>query len=328
MGQSSGWIVAVDGGGSKIAIAAVPSITSDDAVLTPRLWHFEGTGSAHPSTWPQAADNLCRALEQVAQDLRQDATIICAVKLALAGAGRPDDQLRVVETLKARCPWLFETSVHCMGDIEPLVDYHDARVRSIAVILGTGSVVASRNEADELVRAGGWGPLLGDACSGGAIGLSALRYVSQLIDEGQANEQFSGLAQAIVAELQSMQSGTTFSGRHSGIQTALNSWLIQTASDRTQTARLASLVLVQAYENHDRDALELLESHLADIVWQIRQVARRAGINEQPIQMNFTGGIAEHHGPLRQAITQACVAAGLNIIAEQIVDPLQAMLNR
>lgn len=328
MGQTNGWIVAVDGGGSKIAIAAAPSINIEAEVLTPRLWHFEGTGSAHPATWTQAADNLCRALEQVSLDLRQDATKICAVKLALAGAGRPDDQLRVVETLKARCPWLLETSVHCMGDIEPLVDYHDARVRSIAVILGTGSVVASRNEADELVRAGGWGPLLGDACSGGAIGLSALRYVSQILDEGQTNEQFSGLAQAIVAELQSIQSGTAFPGRHSRIQTALNSWLIQTASDRTQTARLAGVVLVQAYENHDRDALDLLESHLADIVWQIRQVARRAGINEQPIQMNFTGGIAEHHGALRQAITQACVAAGLNIIAEQIVDPLQALLNR
>lgn len=328
MGQTNGWIVAVDGGGSKIAIAAAPSIPLDAAVLPPRLWHFDGTGSAHPSTWTQAVDNLCRALEQVALDLRQAARKISAVKLALAGAGRPDDQLRVVETLKARCPWLLETSVHCMGDIEPLVDYHHAQARSIAVILGTGSVVASRNEAHDLVRAGGWGPLLGDACSGGAIGLSALRYVSQLIDEGQASEQFSGLAQAIVAELQTIQSGTAFPGGHHGLQTTLNSLLIQTASDRTQTARLAGVVLVQAYETHDRDALELLESHLADIVWQIRQVARRAGINEQPIQMNFTGGIAEHHGPLRQAITQACVAAGLNIIAEQIVDPLQAMLNR
>lgn len=310
------WLVAVDGGGSKIAIAAV---TIGSLSGERRQWVFEGTGSAHPVTWPQAEENLCRAMDEVALELNRDTHQIVAVRLALAGAGRQEDQARVLEKLKGQCSWLQTVTCDCVGDIEPLVDEKTSGMQTMAVILGTGSIVASRNLAREIVRAGGWGPLLGDACSGGAIGLSALRYVSQLIDEGQTAEQFSGLARAIVERL-----GTLYSGK----PLSLNSILIQTASDRTQTAALASIVLVRAYEEEDRDALELLKPHLADIVWQIRQVARRSGIHEQEIQINFTGGLAQYHAPLRQAIVQACHSAGLNAKSEQVVDPLECLLNQ
>ena len=324
------WIIAIDGGGSKIAVAGHEWVDSDSdnqlhrsvqqrvARSNVRLWQFEGTGSAHPSTWSQAADNLVLAIEQVAASLSESSARIGRLKLALAGAGRADDQARVIETLRARCSSLVGVQVQCMGDIEPLVDYNTGSQRSIAIILGTGSVVASRRADGELIRAGGWGPLLGDACSGGAIGLSGLRYLSQLIDEGQVIEQFSELASALVADIRALHSDSTV---------GLNSLLIQTASNRTQTAKLSGVVLSRAYQLADRTAMEMIEPHLADIVWQIRQVARRSGINDEVVCLNFTGGIAENHPPLRQAIVQSCLSAGLNVRIEQLVDPLQALLN-
>lgn len=328
--EPASWIVAVDGGGSKIAVAGHEwsDIDSDNqlhslvrrnvAQSNLRSWHFEGTGSAHPSTWSQAADNLVLAIDVVAANLCENSAKIRVLKLALAGAGRADDQTRVIETLRARCASLAGVQIQCMGDIDPLVDYNTASERSIAVILGTGSVVASRSTTGDLIRAGGWGPLLGDACSGGAIGLSALRYLSQLLDEGQAVEQFSELASMLVNEIRAL---------HAASNAGLNSLLIQTASDRTQTARLSGVVLSRAYQLADRTAMEMIEPHLADIVWQIRQVARRSGINDESVSLNFTGGIAENHPPLRQAIVQACLAAGLNVRCEQLVDPLQALLS-
>ncbi len=159
----------------------------------------------------------------------------------------------------------------CCGDIEPLIDYQHAGAQSIAVILGTGSCVAGRNAANEMVRAGGWGPMLGDACSGGAIGLSALRYLSQLIDEGQSIDTGSDLAQEITSQLRQL---------HSTSDAPLNSLIIQTASDRTLAASLATVVLARAYDHAERTAIELMEPHLADIVWQIRQVARRCTMND------------------------------------------------
>ncbi len=310
------WIIAVDGGGSKIAIAAAPwpRAAGDDM----RTWHFEGTGSAHPSTWPQAAENLSRAIVQVVTELQADKRSIAGIKLALAGAGRPDDQHRVVAMLQAGCPNLSGLVIECMGDIEPLVDYHAEEMGCIAVILGTGSVVASRHDNGTLVRAGGWGPMLGDACSGGAIGLSALRYLTQLIDEGQTLEQFSELALTLAKEVRNL---------YGDQEVSLNSLLIQTASNRTQTAQLAGVVLDRAYRLGDRDAGELLEPHLADIVWQIRQVARHANLNDQPIQLNFSGGIAQHHPDLRHAIMLACNAAGLSVPCAELVQPLAAILN-
>lgn len=308
------WLLAVDGGGSKIALAAAAIGSPDNEQ---RQWHFDGTGSAHPSAWAQAAGNLCRALAAVAVELNDEGNRIVAVHLALAGAGRSDDQMRVTETLKSRCPWLNSVALQCMGDIEPLLVSSVGGMRTIAVILGTGSVVATRNEQNKIVRAGGWGPLLGDACSGGAIGLSALRYVSQLIDEGQSSDQFSDLAQEIISRLPSASSG---------MEVSLNSQLIQTANDRTQTASLAGVVLQRALEVADRGAQELLDPHLADIVWQIRQVARRCGITDQAIQLNFSGGIALHHAALRQSILQACRSAGLNVQCERHVEPLNCLM--
>ncbi len=310
------WYLAIDGGGSKIAVAAV--LRSN--INSPRSWHFEGTGSAHPSTWPLAADNLCRAIESVQKELKVTSADIAAIRLALAGAGRLEDQQRVIQTLQARCDGLRDVRIHCTGDIDPLVDYQTGHGRGIAVILGTGSVVASRNESGQLIRAGGWGPLLGDACSGGAIGLSALRYISQLVDEELPPESHCDLAQAVVREMHSLCERAS--------ELSLASLLIQIASDRTQTARLAGTVLSYAYQYQHRGAQELLEPHLADIVWQIRQVARRAGLNNQSVQLNFTGGLAKNHPPLRHTIVQACNAAGLNVIASDLVDPLNAIVQR
>ena len=314
------WRLVVDGGGSKIAIAAVSTVSSNDTA--PVLFHFDGTGSAHPSTWPQALNNLRSAIETVAAELKKHTSVaasIACVQLALAGAGRADDQARVIQSLRGTCACLADSEIKCCGDIEPLVDYHAANTATVAVILGTGSVVASRNAAGEIVRAGGWGPLLGDACSGGAIGLSALRYVTHLLDEARPVEQLCEVAHAVVGSVRSQQ--------ESSVAVSLNSLLIQTASDRTRTARLSLVVLKLAYESGNRTALELLEPHLADIVWQIRQVARRAGIHDQSFCLNFTGGVAENCPPLRAAIAQACRAAGLGVSSEAMVDPLTAMLS-
>lgn len=315
------WLVVVDGGGSKIAVAALPEGAQPASALA---WHFDGTGSAHPSTWHQAADNLCAALEKVAAQIQARAGSINCVKLALAGAGRVDDQQRVVAMLADRCSALSGASVVCCGDIDPLLDYHADNTPCIAVILGTGSVVASRHGPGLVVRAGGWGPLLGDACSGGAIGLAALRYVSQLIDEGQLRQQFSGLAQALANRL--APSDGSENRQESIAPGAFNSTLIQVAADRTRAAQLSGVVLQHAYELGDRTALELVDPQVADIVWQIRQVALRTGLAQQAFDINFTGGLAEHCPQLRQAILQACRDVGLNIKNERFVEPLVALL--
>ena len=49
---------------------------------------------------------------------------------------------------------------------------------------GTGSIIWARTKTGQLVRAGGWGALLGDEGGGFQLGLSALRALSHEIDGG------------------------------------------------------------------------------------------------------------------------------------------------
>ncbi len=87
-GDVEQWRIVVDGGGSKIAVAAAPIGYSTDTSPAAALctWHFAGTGSAHPSTWTMAEENLSCALNQVASELHQQGREIASVQLALAGA--------------------------------------------------------------------------------------------------------------------------------------------------------------------------------------------------------------------------------------------------
>ena len=86
------WVVAVDGGGSKIAIAA--HLCPDDAPLpssldAARLWTFAHCGSAHASVWSASQHHLTEALNVVchALTLSEAGCPVRHTLFALAGAG-------------------------------------------------------------------------------------------------------------------------------------------------------------------------------------------------------------------------------------------------
>ncbi len=61
-----------------------------------------------------------------------------------------------------------------MHDAEAVLAAADAGASGVALIAGTGSFAFGRGEGDRVVRAGGWGYLLGDEGSGFAMGQEAL----------------------------------------------------------------------------------------------------------------------------------------------------------
>ncbi|WP_412070459.1 BadF/BadG/BcrA/BcrD ATPase family protein [Rubrivirga sp. IMCC43871] len=103
---------------------------------------------------------------------------LAGVAVGLAGAGREDVRQSIVDALALDAP---------------LVVTHDADIayraawgdESGAVLLvGTGSLVLARTDAGETLRAGGWGPTLGDDGSGAALGQHALRALLAALDGG------------------------------------------------------------------------------------------------------------------------------------------------
>lgn len=73
-----------------------------------------------------------------------------------------------------------------VGDVEIALDSVFAGGRGVLVLAGTGSNVAGRTAAGEVVRAGGWGPALADQGSGHFLGLEGLRRGFLARDEGRS----------------------------------------------------------------------------------------------------------------------------------------------
>lgn len=373
------WVVAVDGGGSKISIAA--QLCSDDApppssLESARRWTFAHCGSAHASVWSASQQHLTEALSAAAHalTLSEPGCPIRHVLFALAGAGRQADRSKVLDWART-LSFPFEcASISCVSDIEPLIDYrrvpHQGNgiggqqagdqeragtqkngdedrplvaepAASVAVILGTGSMVAARDRHRRVIRAGGWGPHLGDECSGGALGLAALRSVTEWLDAGGQNAGASPLVRAVLAALPGRSewlpglddNGSAEPG-DSGTLTAedrldcdrLGSILIETAANRGQAAALARVILELALEGQDADGLRLMKPQLERLSWQIEQVVRRAELNTAGFELVFSGGLVSNHGLLRDAVIESCRARGLAPRDTVFADPLLAAL--
>lgn len=103
---------------------------------------------------------------------------LAGVAVGLAGAGREEVRQSIADALAL--------------DV-PLVVTHDADIAYRAawgddsgaiLLVGTGSLVLARTDDGDLLRAGGWGPALGDDASGASLGRLALRALLAALDGG------------------------------------------------------------------------------------------------------------------------------------------------
>ena len=103
----------------------------------------------------------------------------------ISGAGAPAVQSRLAAALEAE---LARPGLRVRVEVVPdgliaLDAAYDAG-SGVIVIAGTGSLVLGRPPDGTILRAGGWGPQLGDAGSGHALGRAGLRAVAAALDGG------------------------------------------------------------------------------------------------------------------------------------------------
>ena len=111
---------------------------------------------------------------------------VCA---GIAGAAGKETQNTLKEELLSELH-LTPESIEIKADAS-IAYYAAHRDKSgILVITGTGSIVWARTKTGQMVRAGGWGALLGDEGGGFRIGLAALRALSMEIDGGPTTLPF------------------------------------------------------------------------------------------------------------------------------------------
>ncbi|MBM3459264.1 MAG: hypothetical protein FJX77_12110 [Armatimonadetes bacterium] len=170
----------------------------------------------------------------------------------------------------------------------------------ILVVSGTGSIAFGRGRSGAEARAGGWGPLFGDAGSAYAVGLAALRYLAASAD-GMVGDT------VLATRLPERR-------RHPDApQVRLREWLrgiYRHGWDREKIAGLAPEVTAAAREG-DAVALSLLEEAGHELGRLILAVQRRLG--EADLPAAFSGGLAENAPEVIEVAQQFLLGEGSSI---------------
>ncbi|MEM9666279.1 MAG: BadF/BadG/BcrA/BcrD ATPase family protein [Bacteroidota bacterium] len=168
--------IGLDGGGTKTSLLA----GTDTALLPPPP---PGPGSNPQRVGVSSTvEILTTLIDSVVA--HQPHRRLAAVCVGLAGAGTPSVQHEVHTALLAARPAWAQAVLDIVPDTEIALEAAWGADSGVLVIAGTGSSVLARTQAGTLVRAGGWGYLLGDEGSGYALGLAGLRAVARAMDGG------------------------------------------------------------------------------------------------------------------------------------------------
>ena len=145
----------------------------------------------------------------------------------------------------------------------------------IVALAGTGSFVAGRRDAGDLLTIGGWGPMIGDEGSGYRMGVLCLQAVTKRYDDGKANSLLTKLLL-----------------HHMGIRHVIELQKAAYAADvtREQVAKL-SFVVERAAQEGDPEAVELFNILAAELVEQVVRLARR--LEDPALPVSVTGGMTK-----------------------------------
>jgi N-acetylglucosamine kinase-like BadF-type ATPase len=160
------WIVGIDGGGTRTVACA--------ADLSGRVLGRAEGGPAnyHVVGLPAFAALVAGLVRDLAGAAGLGQTDLALVSLGLAGADRDHDRrllLAALDGLGLGCPFLIDSDARIA-----LTAGLGERGEGIVLIAGTGSIAYGLTDRGEIVRAGGWGHLVGDEGSGYDIGRQAI----------------------------------------------------------------------------------------------------------------------------------------------------------
>jgi len=140
----------------------------------------------------QLADsNLVTSLEQLSSSAGVDLLSVAYGCIGAAGSNIPLVADWIRESLGVR----VGGSLLLVEDIEIALNAAFPGTRGVLLLAGTGSNAAARSDNGTLIRAGGWGPVLGDQGSGYAIGILALRNLFTAIDDGLQSDLLIAILQ-------------------------------------------------------------------------------------------------------------------------------------
>ncbi len=262
-----------------------------------------------------ATANLEAALDNLSAQTGVSMQSVARTCIGTAGETVP----LVTDFLRAELGSRVSGDLLLLGDVEIALDAAFPGAPGVLVLAGTGSNIAGRTAAGELMNAGGWGPALADQGSGHRIGLAALRAAFLARDEGHSTSLFAEVFE--------------FWNLNHGAAPALD-LLVEFANSvpSPDFSRLVPLVLRCAV-NGDRVAADVLGHEGRDLAYLTRLVLRRliaaAPGSAQVPPVAFAGSIMERVEPVRKALVEALREEFPSIhVHDGVVDPVLGALWR
>jgi N-acetylglucosamine kinase-like BadF-type ATPase len=240
----------------------------------------------------------------------------------LAGAGRPDDVARVTESLTNDSPLGSCIRLTVTSDVQPLL--FEARdfcgdSPSIVVIAGTGTLVAALDTKEKIVRAGGWGPVLGDEGSGWGFTQAFLKTFCSWIDDGhEVAKDFEGLQ--VLNDFLADKLLPSDPQR-------LNSAIITLAGDRHLAAQLAPRILELATQPNMTATFQLVNQQIALLADQVQKVHRRLAITNREWRLCLAGGLASNDQRFQSLLSAELTRRAIAPASVSVLDPLNAALH-
>ncbi len=323
-------ILAVDGGGSKTTIVGIelthaqtqwPTAVADCKFRCT----LDAPSAAGESVWQVGHRNVVRAVEHICQSANANISQIRLLYLALSGAGRATDQARVVDSIRAHPSMSAISEVVAAGDIDPIIHFQpdpESHQSTIAVIVGTGSIVATSTRDGHVVRAGGWGPILGDEASGWSLARRALQQLCATLDSDIDMESADPMSRACCKFISSRFAESV--SREDRM--ILSSEIIRLANDRHAAARMAPSILDLAYAENDPETHAFVSDQLTRLVRQIRLVMLRSRLDETPWILVLSGGLISNHLGLQQHLLDLCHVCNVTPLGVVVASPTVAAL--
>jgi glucosamine kinase len=172
------FVLGIDGGGTKTS-----------AELCDHRGDVLATAVAGPTNFQiigldRTSKTLLNLILAACRRARLPVERLAATVIGLTGAGRTSDQRVVIRALRAlaREKRISLRNVSIESDAIIGLEGAFSGKAGVVVIVGTGSIVFAKDKRGRIIRAGGWGRILGDEGSGYAIGREAFGAVARFLD--------------------------------------------------------------------------------------------------------------------------------------------------
>jgi glucosamine kinase len=267
--ESKQYVLGVDGGGSKTnaVIVGMDGNVLAEAQGGPTNLMTVGVKGAVPIIFD--------LVKSCAEKINAEATSLSSIVIGIAGAGRAVERTEFLNALllhgqKKKFPL---KQVRIETDARIALEAAFAGGPGIVVVAGTGSIALYRTEDNKILRAGGWGKLVGDEGSGYVIGRDALNAVMRQAD---------GRGEKTVLTQKAFE--------HFGVKAA-EDIVAKIVYDRLDIASFAPKVF-EAVVERDRTAHLLIVKNANDLADHVRVLVMKSSPKKM-LAVALMGGILE-----------------------------------